>query len=824
MEQLPGSMKPIWRIMFGSICYVLAYVISTTGSLNPPLSTIWLCSGVSLFVLLRLPVNWWKWQLGATAVTCFLITYFLSSFPLNFTVISVVANTLEPWIAAILIRHFVGRHIDISQIRHVTFVMIAIWIATFFTACMGAYAVLQIKGHGDFWLPMFRWALSGGLGATLVVWTMLAWTTPECCGPRSIPQIIERVIMLGFIFTLTWVMFRYPLESISPAIPKIHLRTLPMIWIIIRFGPRSVSLMLSMNVVIIIYNAAMGYGPYSSTDIDVVQHEISLVSQQCISVAASVLVCSVITDNSRVAKERLQVIDDLRRTRQSLETLIESSPLPTLMLDSENNVKIWNKAAEKVFGWKASQVTGKYIPTIPTDRKEQHEQFASHIRQGGVLNGVLIKRSCMDGSLIDVQAYVAPLMNQKWEYEGSVVIYLDMTESLRIEREAGQLRKLLQSMIDSMPSVLAGLDMNGHVTHWNQQAENLTGMRAKDVLGTHIAVVLPMLESHIGAIQSALEQNKVVQQIRIESQKDGHPIVLEMTAYPLVDQTMQGVVVRLDDVTEQLRLTETVIQSEKMMSVGGLAAGMAHEINNPLAGMMQCAQVIENRLSADLPANRRAAEAAGVTLEQIHAYAHSRELPDLLQDINQTGSRAARIVDNMLRYARKDEGQFRRIDLNSLMDKTLEIARSDYDLRKRHDFQAIKIQRQYSENLALVQCQETEIQQVVLNLVKNAAEAMWIHRDEVTDPHLILRTYQKGDDVYLEVEDNGPGIEKAVCRRLFEPFFTTKPAGVGTGLGLAVSSYIVSNNHGGHLEVRSEVGQGACFVVMLPITLKVGLA
>ena len=87
---------------------------------------------------------------------------------------------------------------------------------------------------------------------------------------------------------------------------------------------------------------------------------------------------------------------------------------------------------------------------------------------------------------------------------------------------------------------------------------------------------------------------------------------------------------------------------------------------------MQCAQVIENRLSADLPDNRRAAEAAGVTLEQIHAYAPSRELPDLLQDINQTGSRAARIVDNMLRYARKDEGQFRRIDLNSLMDKTLE--------------------------------------------------------------------------------------------------------------------------------------------------------
>ena len=415
-------------------------------------------------------------------------------------------------------------------------------------------------------------------------------------------------------------------------------------------------------------------------------------------------------------------------------------------------------------------------------------------------------------------------MSQQWEYEGAVVIYVDMTESLRIEREANQLRKLLQNMIDSMPSVLAGLDMDGNITHWNQQAVQLTGLRAKDVLGSHVAVALPMLESHIGAIQSALEYNKVIQQIRVQWQKDNTPITLEMTAYPLVEEAMQGVVVRLDDVTEQLRLTDTVIQSEKMMSVGGLAAGMAHEINNPLAGMMQCAQVIENRLSGDLPANHRAAEAAGTKLEHIQAYAALRELPDMLQDINETGSRAARIVDNMLRYARKDVGHLRRVDLNSLMDKTLEIARSDYDLRKRYDFQAIKIMRQYSDNLPLIQCQETEIQQVVLNLVKNAAEAMWMHREYVPDPNLILRTFQKGDDVYLEVEDNGPGIEKAVCRRLFEPFFTTKPAGVGTGLGLAVSSYIVSNNHGGTLEVRSEVGHGACFVVKLPLSVKASRA
>ncbi len=823
MEQLPGSLKPSWRIVIGAFAYAFAYVISTTGTLNPPLATLWLCSGISLFILLRLPVKWWKVQLLVTAVICFLMTVFFSHFPLKFAAISVAANTLEPLLGALIIRRYVGRKIDISQIRHITILLVAIWIATLVTALLGAYAVRLVQGGGEYWHPMFRWALSGGLGTMLVVWTVFAWTTPECHEKRTTAQLLERVLVLGGLFGLTWVMFRYPLLEFTFAIPKMHLRTLPMIWVLIRFGPRSVSLMLCTSVAIILYNAVMGHGPYADIQMDVVEREIALVSQQLISVASCILICSVITDRSRVARQRLEVIDDLRRTRQSLETIIDHSPLPIMMLDHRNHVKIWNKAAEHIFGWRAEEVTGIHIPTIPNDRREQHEQFADHVRQGGVLNGVLIKRWGKDGRILDVQTYVAPLMSDTWEYEGCVVVYVDKTESLRIEREANQLRQLLQNMIDSMPSILAGLDMDGNITHWNLQAINATGLSADAVKGTHVAVALPMLESHIGAIQSSLEQNKIVQQVRVNWEVDDSKITYEMTVYPLVEEAMQGVVVRLDDITEQLRLTEAVIQSEKMMSVGGLAAGMAHEINNPLAGMMQCAQVIENRLTGDIPANKRAAEKAGTTMETIQAYALARELPDLLQDINETGSRAARIVDNMLRCARKDEGLYRRIDINSMMDKTLEIARSDYDLRKRYDFQAIELIRQYSDDLALVQCQETEIQQVILNLVKNAAEAMWMHREEMLEkPKLILRTFQKEDDVFIEVEDNGPGIEKAVCRRLFEPFFTTKPAGVGTGLGLAVSSYIVSNNHGGCLDVRSEVGHGACFVVKLPVAWKAG--
>lgn len=819
MEQLPGSMKPQLRILLGGLVYILAYIISTTASLNPPLATIWLCSGVSLYILLRLPLGYWWIMIGTYAIIDTFLTIVYNQLPLKFTMISLVSNATEPLMAALFIRHFSGRRIDISQLRHVILLLVGIWLSAILTGISGAYAVWLIQG-GSYLQATIRWALSCGIGGTLVVWGLLAWTTPECYVKQNARQLTERIISLLLVIITIWAVYYYPKDTFITGLNQIQLRIPLMLWILMRYGPRMVSLTWGFSVLIICMNTAHGYGPFVFNGTITPDSEITLLLHLLISITQALLLSSVITDRSNTVRLREENIDELRRTQRNLEILIDSSPLPTLMLDSRNHVQIWNKAAERIFGWHVEEVLNVPIPTIPDTHVDQHQQFAKHVREGGILNGVTVKRWCKDGSFVDVQIYVAPLMSQSKAYEGCVVVYLDISETLRVEREANELRNLLQNMIDSMPSVLAGVDMQGNITHWNKEATKLTGLSSKDALGQPIITVLPMLDSRYGAIQSAIEKNEIVQNKRVQWEAHGKTMILELTAYPFTVDHNKGVVIRLDDVTERIRLTEAVIQSEKMMSVGGLAAGMAHEINNPLAGMMQCAQVIQNRLLNELPANVRAATAAGTTMSQIKAYALSRELPDLLEDINETGGRAARIVDNMLRYTRKDEGQYRMVDINSLLDKTLEISRSDYDLRKRYDFQAIEIERDYGENLPLIQCQETEIQQVLLNLVKNATEAMWIHREEISNPKLTLRTLQIGDDVQIEVEDNGRGIEKAVCRRLFEPFFTTKPAGVGTGLGLSVSSYIVTNNHGGSLKVFSEVGKGARFVIKLPQKVK----
>jgi signal transduction histidine kinase len=144
------------------------------------------------------------------------------------------------------------------------------------------------------------------------------------------------------------------------------------------------------------------------------------------------------------------------------------------------------------------------------------------------------------------------------------------------------------------------------------------------------------------------------------------------------------------------------------------------------------------------------------------------------------------------------------------------LAGSDYDLKKKYDFRQIEIIRDYDPTAGTVPCDRTEIEQVFLNVIKNATQAM---ADAAkAPPHRItLRTRHEAQRVCVEIEDNGPGMDARTCKRVFEPFFTTKPVGIGTGLGLSVSYFIVTEHHGGTIAVSSTPGQGTCFVICLPL-------
>ena len=330
--------------------------------------------------------------------------------------------------------------------------------------------------------------------------------------------------------------------------------------------------------------------------------------------------------------------------------------------------------------------------------------------------------------------------------------------------------------------------------------------------------VIGIVETYLDNFSSQNEKSIYSVEFRMKASNGEWKWILARGNVPIVDEG--GSPIRLIgthiDITERKKTEEIMVQTEKMMSVGGLAAGMAHEINNPLSGILGAVQNIKNRIFTDHKINLSAAEECGVSLEQIRKYFDLRDITSMLENIQTAGFRSAAIVHNMLQFSRKSNQDFKLHNIPILLDKTLELAASDYNLKKDYDFKKIKIKREYDPKVKKVCCIGNEIQQVFLNLLKNGAEAMADKNYEKKECQFILRVKNKKHEVIVEIEDNGSGMDEETKKRIFDPFYTTKSVGKGTGLGLSVSYFIITEEHSGSMEVESTTGEGTRFIIRLP--------
>ncbi|WP_296132488.1 ATP-binding protein [Pseudomonas sp. Ga0074129] len=395
---------------------------------------------------------------------------------------------------------------------------------------------------------------------------------------------------------------------------------------------------------------------------------------------------------------------------------------------------------------------------------------------------------------------------------------LEVQVRSKIEKKLTGFQKYLNSIIDSMPSALIALDEQLYVTQWNQEASSLSGTRLDEALNQPIFLAFEPLKPFLPQLKRTVEQHKVEKIERVTWGQPEHQRHFALTFYPLTGSSGRGVVIRIDDITQRLNLEDMMVQSEKMLSVGGLAAGMAHEINNPLGAILHNVQNIRRRLSPELEKNREEAEKAGICLTAIDRYLNAREIPRLLDGIQQAGNRAAKIVTHMLSFSRRSDRQLAPCHLPALVDQAVEIASNDFDLTDSFDFKSLRIQREFEADLPAVPATANELEQVLLNLLKNAAQAIHQRGDNDQPGQITLRVRLVAPWVEIQVEDNGIGMPERVRKRIFEPFFTTKEVGQGTGLGLSVSYFIITNNHKGQMEAHSTPGQGTCFTVRLPLS------
>ncbi|MHC5003928.1 MAG: sensor histidine kinase, partial [Planctomycetota bacterium] len=358
----------------------------------------------------------------------------------------------------------------------------------------------------------------------------------------------------------------------------------------------------------------------------------------------------------------------------------------------------------------------------------------------------------------------------------------------------------IQAILDTAADGIISIGDDGIIRAANPAAERIFGYRIDEMVGRNVRMLMPEPDasSHDRYLQDYVTTGKAriigigreVEGLR----KDGSRFPLELSVGE-VRQERDGRVFTgiLRDITDRKtaeqelrelnealrRHQQVLIQSEKMNAMGQMAAGVAHEIANPLASMDSLVQLVQRQ------PDRMSDRTADLLREQI--------------------SRINAIVQQLTDFAHPNETGWETSPLNDVVGATLDMLRFDHRLRD------IELERSFGAHVGTIRLIPQAVQQMVVNLVMNAVDAL----EEVQEPRLEVRTRREGEWCVIEVQDNGHGIEPEHLGRVFEPFFTTKPVGRGTGLGLSIT-YSLVQRHDGRCEVRSAPGEGTCFAIHLP--------
>jgi two-component system, NtrC family, sensor kinase len=360
-------------------------------------------------------------------------------------------------------------------------------------------------------------------------------------------------------------------------------------------------------------------------------------------------------------------------------------------------------------------------------------------------------------------------------------------------REIDEQRRLISLIIDSLPVGLYVVDRDYRIQIWNRQREiGAPGLRRDEVVGRQVFEVLTRQPAaELRADFDRVFQTGEILQDELDVTLGGEVRSFRLSKIPmrLEGDQISHVITIGEDVTESRRIQGQIMQSEKLAAIGQLAAGVMHEINNPLATISACVAAIGGRVGT-------LGDSEKATVEEY------------LEIIDKEVDRCTRIVDGLLDFSRPKGKSKGRVVLNALVDETL------FLLKHHQRFKRLSLVRELDLSLPATNGNAEQLTQVLMALMLNAVDAMDDRRGTLTVR--TARNPNRSDEVYVEIEDNGVGIPRADQPKIFDPFYTTKPPGRGTGLGLSIC-YGIVEEHRGRIEVDSQPGRGSIFRVFLPV-------
>jgi PAS domain S-box-containing protein len=506
--------------------------------------------------------------------------------------------------------------------------------------------------------------------------------------------------------------------------------------------------------------------------------------------------------------ERKLIERQLRYQAQLLENVSNA----VVAVDNEYHITAWNSAAEKLYGWKATEVLGKHLFQVTQPRYlngESEDTIVESVLKAGKWIGELVDKR-KDGTEIIAEACISMLRNERGDIIGAVGIKRNVTERKQIERQLRYQAQLLENVSDAVMAV----DNDYIITSWNTAAEKLYGWTATEVLGKNIYHILPhrYLSDVNDEIVSEVMRTagKWVGEV-IQKRKDGTEVITEACVSQIHNEKDEviGLVSINRDITEQKRhaeerqrLYEQLQHLQKMESIGRLAGGIAHDFNNILAAILGNVKMATEK----------------TTDEKVTKY---------LSRIKAASERASALTQQLLGFARQGKYEVTAVDLQDCVRNVVEMLEHTIDKR-------IEVVVEPAHMSTKVMGDRTQLEQVILNLAVNAIDAMMPTLEAkqsgilrfswgsgVREEIKTINTHLLPNQPYLclAVSDSGIGIPKDIQKKIFEPFFTTKEIGKGTGLGLAMVYGIMQNHHGA-VHVESEVGKGTTFELYFPELLE----
>jgi two-component system NtrC family sensor kinase len=493
---------------------------------------------------------------------------------------------------------------------------------------------------------------------------------------------------------------------------------------------------------------------------------------------------------------RKQFERSLKDSEEKLRTLFERVRHGLFISSREGKFLDCNQALLEMLGYPAKEeFLSIHIAEDLYVNAGDRKLFQERMERDGYVKDMEVEFKKKNGEKLTVLLTGHPIKNEKEEVIGYQGINLDITERKRIENELREANEFFMNLIESSVDGIIAADMKGNIFIFNKGAEALTGYTAEEVIGKiHITQIYP--EGVAKDIMKKLRSPEygglgkfAPSQLNVVN-KDGEEIPIQLSATLIYDgegkeAASVGIFTDLRPrIKIERKLQDTHLQlvsSEKMASLGKLAAGIAHEINNPLGGIL----IYASLMAEDLPED-------------------DTKRGDLAR-IVQEASRCKDIVKSLLEFARQTEPKMEPTDINRAITDGL------FFLENQALFHNIKIVKQLDPFLPFIRGNASQLKQVLINIIVNAAEAM--HGNGT----LTITSYPSPDrkSIILEFADTGEGIPEENLTRIFDPFFTTKEIGKGTGLGLA-TSYGIVEDHGGRISVESKVGEGTTFTIDLP--------